>query len=198
MIYLYDTAIVDDLQSSFNTDINNPVVRVVSADQVIGIVAQIKEDQVSFPIVALERVTPIDVDENRYNFTRAMTGVDTVFDKDTNNFYKEKSIPINLSYTLTALTTNQEDMDELIRELIFKYTSMYFLKIRVPYESKREITFGVMIDKAAGINQTSGVSEYIASGQLYKTSLTLRCQGCVLLNYTPVHMTRNVYNVEAR
>lgn len=198
MIYLYDTAIVDDLQSSFNTDINNPVVRVVSPDQVIGTVAQIKEDQISFPIVALERVTPVDVDETRYNFTRAMTGVDTVFDKDTNNFYKEKSIPINLSYTLTALTTNQEDMDELIRELIFKYTSMYFLKIRVPYESKREITFGVMIDKAAGINQTSGVSEYIASGQLYKTSLTLRCQGCVLLNYTPVHMTRNVYNVEAR
>lgn len=198
MIYLYDNAIVDDLQSSFNTDINNPVVRVVSPDQVIGIVAQIKEDQVSFPIVALERVTPIDVDENRYNFTRAMTGVDTVFDKDTNNFYKEKSIPINLSYTLTALTTNQEDMDELIRELIFKYTSMYFLKIRVPYESKREITFGVIIDKDAGINQTSGVSEYVESGQLYRTSLTLRCQGCVLLNYTPVHMTRNVYNVEAR
>ena len=198
MIYLYDTAIVDDLQSSFNTDINNPVVRVVSPDQVIGIVAQIKEDQISFPIVALERVTPVDVDESRYNFTRAMTGVDTVFDKDTNNFYKEKSIPINLSYTLTSLTTNQEDMDELIRELIFKYTSMYFLKIRVPYESKREITFGVMIDKASGINQTSGVSEYIASGQLYKTSLTLKCQGCVLLNYTPVHMTRNVYNVEAR
>lgn len=198
MIYLYDNAIVDDLQSSFNTDINNPVVRVVSPDQVIGVVAQIKEDQVSFPIVALERVMPVDVDETRYNFTRAMTGVDTVFDKDTNNFYKEKSIPINLSYTLTALTTNQEDMDELIRELIFKYTSMYFLKIRVPYESKREITFGVIIDKSAGINQTSGVSEYIGSGQLYKTSLTLRCQGCVLLNYTPVHMTRNVYNVEAR
>ena len=198
MIYLYDNAIVDDLQSSFNTDINNPVVRVVSPDQVIGVVAQIKEDQVSFPIVALERVMPVDVDETRYNFTRAMTGVDTVFDKDTNNFYKEKSIPINLSYTLTALTTNQEDMDELIRELIFKYTSMYFLKIRVPYESKREITFGVIIDKSAGINQTSGVSEYIGSGQLYKTSLTLRCQGCVLLNYTPVHLTRNVYNVEAR
>lgn len=197
MIYLYDNAIVEDLENSFNQDNNNPIVRVVSPDDIISVVAQIKEDQVNFPIVALERIQPVDVDNNRYNFTRAMTGVNAVFDKDKNNFYKERVIPINLSYTLTVLTTNQEDMDELLRELIFKYTSMYFLKIRIPYESKREITFGVIIDHDSGIQQNSGISEYLNNGQLYRASLTLRCQGCVLVNYTPVHLKRNVYNVEA-
>lgn len=198
MIYLYDNAIVEDLENSFNQDQNNPIVRVVSPDNIVSVVAQIKEDQVNFPIVALERTQPVNVDDNRYNFTRAMTGINAVFDKDKNNYYKEKVIPINLSYTLTVLTTNQEDMDELVRELIFKYTSMYFLKIRIPYESKREITFGVIIDHDAGIQQESGISEYLDNGQLYRSTLTLRCEGCVLVHYTPVHLKRTVYNVEAK
>ena len=146
MIYLYDNALVEDLNKSFNPDLNHPVVRVISPDQVLGVAAQLQDDNISFPIVALERLDSIEVDSELSNFTRMHKGVAAVFDKDSNNFYNEKAIPINLSYTLSVLTTNQADMDEILRELIFKYVSMYFLKIRIPYESKREISFGVIID----------------------------------------------------
>ena len=196
MIYLYDNALVEDLNKSFNPDLNHPVVRVISPDQVLGVAAQLQDDNISFPIVALERLDSIEVDSELSNFTRMHKGVAAVFDKDSNNFYNEKAIPINLSYTLSVLTTNQADMDEILRELIFKYVSMYFLKIRIPYESKREISFGVIIGQGAGIQKKSGLSDYTETGQLYQSSITLKCQGCVLIHYTPVHLRRGVVEIE--
>lgn len=196
MIYLYDNALVEDLNSSFNPDVGRPVVRVVSPDQILGVAAQSQEDRISFPIVALERQDSIEVNTDLANFTRMHKGVAAVFDKENNNFYNEKAIPINLSYTLTVLTSNQADMDEILRELFFKYISMYFLKVRIPYESKREISFGVIIDQDTGISKKSGLSEYTETGQLYQSSILLRCQGCVLIHYTPVHLKRGVVELD--
>ena len=197
MIYLYDNALVEDLDKSFNPDVSHPVVRVVSPEQILGVAAQIQEDQISFPLVALERQDSIEVNSELVNFTRMHKGVPAVFDKQNNDFYNEKAIPIDLAYTLTVLTTNQADMDEILRELIFKYISMYFLKIRIPYESKREISFGVIIDPSSGIQKKSGLSDYTETGQLYQSSILLRCQGCVLVHYTPVHLKRGVVEIEA-
>ena len=55
MIWRYDEAIVDDLNKSFNTDsgTNKPVVAVVPPDDVISIAAQIQDDKITFPIIAV-------------------------------------------------------------------------------------------------------------------------------------------------
>lgn len=196
MIYLYDNALVEDLNKSFNPDVSHPVVRVISPDQILGVAAQAQEDQISFPIVALERPDSIQIKTELTNFAWMHRGVPAVFDKNENNFYRERAIPIDLSYVLTVITTNQADMDEILRELIFKYTSMYFLCIRIPYESKREISFGVSIDQGTGIQKKSGLSEYSETGQLYQSSILLRCEGCVLIHYTPVHLKRGVVEIE--
>lgn len=197
MLYLYDNAIVEDLKKSFNPDnVDNPVVKVISPEHIIEIAAQVKEDKLSFPIVAVERSDDSNIDSNLSNFTKMMKGIPTVFDTSTNNIYNEKAIPVNLSYILTVMTTNQADMDEIIRELLFKYMSMYFLSIHIPYEGDRDISFGVVIDGDNSIQKKSGISEYIESGQLYQSSITLRCEGCVLVNYTPVHLKRNVVELD--
>lgn len=194
MIYLYDNAIVDDLNKSFNSDISDPVVKVISPENIIGVAAQLQEDHINFSVISLEREDPV-IDSSRANFVAMHRGVPAVFDSKTNNIYNERSLPINLSYQLTVLTTNQEDMDEIIRELLFKYVSMYFLSVKIPYESKRVISFGVVIDQDAGISRRSGSSEYTSSGQLYQTVIKLNCEGCVLVTYTPNHLRRNVNEV---
>ena len=196
MIYLYDNAIVEDLNKSFNSDVANPVVKVVAPDQIVGVVAQVQDDEIKFPFVTLERPDAIDVNSNLTNFTMLHSGVSAVFDKEKNNYWNERAIPINLSYVLSVFTTNQADMDEIIRELMFKYLSMYFLSIRIPYESKREISFGVIIDGDSGISKQSSVSEYTSSGALYQSSITLRCEGCVLVHYTPIHLKRTVIDID--
>ena len=196
MIYLYDDAIVDDLKRSFNPNaVENPVVSVVAPEKIIQIAAQIQNDQLQFPIVALSRSENVGIDTNLTNFTRMHSGVAAVFDPKSNNVYHEQAIPLKLEYAMTVLTTNAADRDELLRELIFKYTRMYFLTITLPYEGQRKVRFGITIDNDSEIEQSSGVVEYLGSGQLYQAIIHLRCEGAVYVKYTPVHLKRVMHDV---
>lgn len=196
MLYLYDEAIVDDLRKSFNPNtVENPVVSVISPEQIIGIAAQLQNDEIKFPLVALTRNEDTGIDTNLTNFTRMHKGVATVIDPETNNLYYEQAIPLNLKYALTVLAANTADMDELVRELLFKYTRMYFLTIKLPYEGNRKIRFGIRINTESNIERSSGVVEYLESGQIYQSILHLQCEGCVYVNYVPVHLKRTVYDV---
>ena len=201
MLYLYDKAIVEDLKDSFRQqegeEQGRPVVGVVSPDAIINVMAQLQDDTIFLPFVTLERNNPIEVIQDRVNFVASKIGVDCLFESEEHNFYKEQSLPIELDYTLTVFTSNQADLDEILRELVFKYNSQYFLDITIPYVSKRHIAFGVSIDWNHGIDQQSGLSEYSQSGTLYRATIKLNCEGCVLVNYIPVHLTRNVYAVDA-
>ena len=198
MIYKYDDAICDDLGKSFNPDnVENPVVSVISSEVVTSIAAQIQNDQLKFPIVALIRnPNSVQIDQSRMNFTRAHFGVSAVIDKETNNVYYEKALPITLEYSLTVLTTNIADQDEIIRELLFKYVNMYFLTIRLPYECDRKIRFGVRITSETDIDYSSGSPEYLQTGSIYQAIIPLHCDGCVLVSYTPAHLVRTTYDVE--
>lgn len=196
MLYKYDNAIVDDLKRSFNPEnVPNPVVSVVSPDQIIGLAAQLQNDSIKLPIIALTR-NQEQIDSSRTNFTAMHKGVATVIDNETNELYHEKVIPITLSYNLTIITSNTADMDEMIRELMFKYINMYFLTIKLPYESNRKIRFGVSLSKDSEIDRTSGVSEYRSEGKLYQSILTLNCEGAVLVSYTPVKLKRLEYEID--
>lgn len=191
MLWVYDTAIVEDLKKSFNPrNVPNPAVTIVDPENAIGLAAQVQEDKIQFPVVALTRVSNIQIDSSLQNFTKLKKGVSTTFDNETNYFYNEKSMPVKLSYELSVFTTNTADMDEIVRELLFKYSSMYFLTITIPYESKRKIRFGVVADISDGIQVQSAASAYISEGKLYASSITLNCEGCVLIHYTPVKLRR--------
>lgn len=191
MLYLYDQAIVDDLVSSFQpSDGSDPVVKVIDPESVIGLAASIQEDSISFPIVALIRDPDSGIDTSLTNFTRIHKGVPTVFDNEHNEIYYEKVLPIKLSYAVTLLATNTADIDELTRELLFKYSDMYYLTIQIPYESKRRIRFGVVIDRSTTFDTKSSVSDYFQKGQLYQRIIPMRCEGCVLVTYTPQKLKR--------
>lgn len=191
MIYLYDRAIVDDLRKSFNSDVvDHPFVRVTDPDTSIQLAAQLANDELTFPIVALNRGDSISTDYSRMNFTRLHTGVAAVFDANTNEYYNEKAFPVTIDYSLTVLTTNSIDMDEIVRELIFKYTQMYFLTIRLPYESNRKIRFGITLSNDAEIEYSVRNPEYISTGSLYQTIIPLQTQGVVLVHYTPIKLRR--------
>lgn len=185
MIYCYDNAIAKDLEESFN---GNVPVKVADVELYTELLAQAQNDEIQFPIVGLTRHPDTPIDTNRTNFTRMHKGVPSVFDTKENNIYYEKVIPIKLTYDLTILATNTADSDELVKELLFKYTNMYFITMELPYECKRKIRFGVVIDNDSEIKRESGIVESLHEGKLYQTIITLNCEGCVLVSYTPVHL----------
>lgn len=195
MIWCYDHAICDDLNCSFNTE-SQSVVKVVDPEGAVDIVAQIKDDNVKFPLVVLSRNNSYTIDQSRTNFTLMHKGVVAGIDPETNKMYIEKAIPISLEYKLTILTTNTADMDELMKELMFKYLQMYYLTITLPYESKRKIRFGVSLDRDSDIEQSSGSVQYLQSGSLYQSILPLKCEGCVLISYTPMQLRHEGIEVQ--
>lgn len=191
MLYLYDNAIVDDLKRSFNPDnVPNPVVAVISPEEITGLAAQIQNDEISFPIVALGRSDDINYDMSRWNFSRAKKGVIAEYSSADNTVYLEKSLPIQLEYDMTVLTTNQVDQDELVKELLFKYTQQYFLTIHTPYEAKRPIRFGIEVDDSHSIEYQKTSKDYWEKGSLYQAIIHFKCSGCVLLSYTPRKVTQ--------
>lgn len=191
MLWVYDDAIVSDLKESFNpVNVPNPAVTVVDPENAIGLAAQIQDDKIQFPVIALTRSPNIPVLESVRNFTKTRKGFPTTIDNDSNLIYNERTIPIDLSYELSVFTTNTADMDEIIRELLFKYSSMYFLTITVPYESKRKIRFGMKLNIGNGIQIESAASSYVSEGKLYASAINLQCDGCVLVHYTPRKLQR--------
>ena len=189
MLWAYDNAIAKDLSDCINPqNTSNINVKVMGEEGLMGVFAQLEEDKIKFPTIFLERHAETPLDPKRYNFTRLHKGVPCVYESEENNIYMEKALPIELSYSLHVLTTNTADMDELIRELLFRYSAMYYIQLEVPYESKRKIRFGIGINPDTDIQRKSGVSEYIEGGKLYESIIELECQGAVLLHYTPRHM----------
>lgn len=188
VLYLYDSAIAKDIKASFSDEQGNSDVKVVDPQAAVNILAQIQEDNLKFPAVVLTRDPTYSIDTQRSNFVAMHRGVLTVMDTETNKLYYEKCIPVRLRYNLTILATNTADVDELTKELLFKYLQMYYLSIRLPYEADRIIRFGISITTESDIQQSSGSFEYLESGKLYQTVIPLVCEGCVLVSYTPVRL----------
>lgn len=193
MLWIYDDAIVQDLINCINPDGGmSSTVKVLGEEGVMGILAQMQEDKIKFPAIFLERLAETPLDPKRYNYTRLHKGVPAVLDTETNNLYLEKAAPIELKYNLHVMTTNTVDMDELVKELLFRYSLMYYVTAKVPYESDRKIRFGIAINPDTTISKKSGASDYVESGKLYESIIELDCQGAVMLSYTPRHIQRAV------
>lgn len=196
MIHLYDNSIVESLQKSFDEAVmGDSPVKVIPPELAIGVVAQIQNDEVSFPLVVVTRPTEINIDTNLMNFTRRKRGAFTGFDNANNLLYYEKVMPITLTYSITILTANIVDADELMRELVFKYSEEYFHMIEIPYGMKRKVHFGVVIDTERPIEQSSGPVEYQQTGQLYQRIIPLRCEGAVLVQYIPQKLVRHEHEI---
>ena len=206
MLYLYDQAIAYDLKESFVTSQpnesdpaapENPVVKFLTAEQIIGAAAAEQNDNITFPLISLTRKpNSVQIDRDRMNFTRAHFGVASVLDEKTNNLYYEQVLPITMEYALTVVTTNTVHRDELIREILFKYINMYFLTIKLPYECSRKVRFGVSINSDTDIDYSSGSSEYLENGSLYQAIIPLKCDGCVYVNYTAAHLVRTYADLD--
>lgn len=106
-------------------------------------------------------------------------------------------MPIKLGYSLNIIGTNTVDVDELVKEILFKYSDMYFLTIRLPYEGERKLRFGIEFDRQGSIEKRSGVVEMINEGKLYETAIPLQTRGVRLITYTPKHLKTFDYNITA-
>lgn len=190
MLYVYDKAIQQDLANCIDPRSDaNDIVKVIGPEGILPLIAQMQQDRIKFPLVCLIRNPDTPIDTSRTNFSMQHKGIPRGYNSEKNEMYLERSLPIQLSYTLNVLATNTVDADEFTKELLFRYTQIYFITANVKYDIERKLRFGVMIEPGS-VKKDSGALEYIDGGKLYQTSMNLICQGAVLLSYVPKHVER--------
>lgn len=191
MIWIYDDAIIKDLKEDLGDS-----VAVLNPDQSLQVIALLQEDKIKFPIVAFTRDDNFQIKSDLVNFTRMHRGIPAVFDSKENTVYNEKSIPIDLKYEMTVMASSQADLDEIIRELIFKYTEQYFITVELPYEAKRQIRVGLSIHPDDPIQWDKTPSDYISGGTLLSGKINLFVDGAILVSYTGMHLKKADLDLE--
>jgi hypothetical protein len=84
------------------------------------------------------------------------------------------------------------DMDEIVREILFKYSTMYFIDVVLPYEVPRKANFGIQIVPGTEVVYSSTTGQYNKTGKLYQAEIPLVCDGTVLVSYTEQKLKRAV------
>ena len=101
-------------------------------------------DRIKLPMIAITQ-TGIDYDVERYTYHKALNyfnrsdgkpgfTVKEKYERDT-IFGVAKGIPVNISYTITAWTMYQEDMNQIIEQVLTKFSQAAYIRVTgIPWE----------------------------------------------------------------
>lgn len=164
MIYLYDEAITNKFKSLFQ----DSRITVQLAENAIRYVAQLKDDNITFPLVNLNR-TDWSLRDDDISWAQSRTGVANRINPD-NTISVMRAIPIRLEYQVDVYTVDRFTNDEIYRELIFYFLKHPTLEVDIPYtvDGKHVFNFDVNPD----IQDNSDTVEHINKGVLYRYTST--------------------------
>jgi hypothetical protein len=164
VIYLYDNAIVDKFRALFGTD----KITVQPPENAIRYVAQLSNDDVTFPLISLNR-TNWSIRADDISWAQAKTGVLNRVNKD-NTLSVMRAIPIQLEYQLDVYTVDKLTNDEIYRELIFYFIKHPTLEVDIPYTVDGTHVFNFDINP--DITDNSDTVEHVNKGVLYRYTST--------------------------
>lgn len=90
-------------------------------------------------------------------------------------------IPIKLLYDLTIYTKTEEEVDEYVRNFLFKLINNPVIKVKLPYNDT-EIEHIANIRVLSNISDTSDISERIFVGQFHCWTIQLEIQDAFLFS----------------
>ena len=159
MFELYEKSIMADFINSFNQDPEKgEVIKIYYSQDIEDMNAgKLKS---AFPCIIIEPNPEISIKINEVSIS------------ETNQ--NEQIVPIDRYITLSVMSRNNNEVDELVNTLLCKYNSMQYYTVALPIESKKEISFGVAI-------YPDYKSERFIKNEIFFTHLLLKSEGCVLL-----------------
>lgn len=160
----YDDAIVKRFRAVFGT--NN--VYVLPVENAIRFTAQLKRDDVTFPLISTTRLGYSIVGDN-VNYNAKMTGSFVRREDDNNNTFAT-SIPIRIEYQMDIFTVDRESCDDIVRELIFFFLTRPTLVAHFEYGLDIKQNFTLLMND--DIVDNSDTVEHINNGVMFRNTLT--------------------------
>lgn len=164
LIYLYDNAIVDKFRSLFK----DSRITVQPPENAIRYVAQLSNDDVKFPLIALNR-TSWSLRSGDISWAQSRTGIANRLNPD-NTISVMRAIPIQMEYQLDVYTVDRLTSDEIYRELIFYFIKNPTLEVEIPYTVDGKHVFNLDINP--DITDNSDTVEHVNKGVLYRYTST--------------------------
>lgn len=163
-IKAYDDAIINRFREVFNDDI----IYILPVENAIRFVAQLKKDDVKFPLISTMRLGYSIVSSN-VNHNAKMIGSFAKRDGENNNLFAQ-SIPIRIEYQLDVFTVDKQSCDEIVRELIFFFYQHPTLQAHFEYGLDFNHNFNIFLND--DITDNSDTVEHINNGVMFRNTLT--------------------------
>lgn len=163
--YLYDNAFVEDLRNIIRDD----RISILPPSNMFNVVALTEEDKIQLPVISLQRPNWSIIDD-RISHAQIHSGIMTSYDEDTERFKSVQTIPIRINYLIDVWTKNRETNDNIMRELIWYYTTHPTLSIKIPYGLDIDHNFNIFLD--SDIEDNSDIVEHNVRGIYFRQTLT--------------------------
>lgn len=180
-VYLYDKALIDAMQEITG----DSRIKIVSPDLAIQYLAQVSKDKVNFPAIVLSR-GPVRLNDYR-NQVAALKGQSAKVDDD-NKIVKARLIPMRIEWTIDVFAVDRFTCDEIIRELVFFFTSYPRFNVRVPYDLDIDQNFDVLMSPE--IEDNSDLIEFTNRGEYFRETLTVYTENAHMFSSYEMYPTK--------
>lgn len=163
--YIYDEALVEDLR----TLTKDTRIHIVPPDNLFRLVGRIVEDEIKMPLISLARTgwQLTDSRPHTVKFDGALAG----YNDESNKLKRVQALPINISYQLDVWTKTRLENDNILRELIFYYSTNPTLSVKIGYGLDIDHNFNVFIDN--DIEDNSDIVEHKNRGEYFRQTISL-------------------------
>lgn len=137
-----------------------------------------KDAPVQLPLIALNRHKDIELlsttkNPKSYDGLKLLSTVEGTLQLNV--------LPIKLLYDLVIYTKTEEEVDEYVRNFLFKLINNPVIKVKIPYNGT-EIEHIANIRVLSNISDTSDISERIFVGQFHCWTIQLEIQDAFLFS----------------
>lgn len=170
-VYKYDESIINNLRKIINDD----RIYIVPTDNVFSLIARLSSDEIKLPLISLTRIG-WSLSDNKSHVLK-FDGAKAEFeysdaDKEEIESIKSlQSIPISINYQMDIWTKDRIDNDNLLRELIFYYSTHPTLLVDIEYDLNIKHRFNIFFD--GDIIDNSDIVEHKNRGEYYRQTIGL-------------------------
>lgn len=175
----YDDILVAKILKWIPEASNLRVLKPSESKKLFELTANDKNDQpLTLPLISLSRSKDIEL-LSTVKQPKSYDGLTLL--NDTRGTLQFNVIPIKLLYDLTIYTKTEEEVDEYVRNFLFKLINNPVIKVRIPYNNT-QIEHIANIRVLSNISDTSDISERIFSGQFHCWTIQLEIQDAFLFS----------------
>lgn len=169
--YLYDTAIIENLQQIVGDD----RIRIVVIDNAMDVIPRLDDDKFMLPLITLTR-TGWSIQSQNNNHSARYEGALSEIQYDPNkycdlNLKRAQFVPMTITYSLDVWTRYRQENDEIIRELYWYYMTSPTLQIKVPYDLDFDHNFNLFLEQ--DIEDNSDLSQHLNRGEYFRQTINM-------------------------